>query len=97
VLYKQGVAGSIPAASRAFDFQISIELMGVARVSRKIGIISELPAIRPESMPSAEITSYKPTSQDQSARWNPDTFRLADHPPGRCPVRTVLSRRWFSV
>jgi len=27
-------------------------------------ITSELPVIRPESMPSAEITSYKPTYQD---------------------------------
>jgi hypothetical protein len=27
-------------------------------------IASGLPVIRPESMPSAEITSYKPTSQD---------------------------------
>ena len=27
-------------------------------------IISGLPVIRPESMPSAEMTSYKPTSQD---------------------------------
>ena len=27
-------------------------------------IVSEYAMIRPESMPSAEITSYKPTSQD---------------------------------
>src|ERR1700722_19509915 len=42
--------------------------------------------IYPEStMPSAEITSYKPTSQDSYAPWNPDTFRLAGYPGLRSP------------
>jgi hypothetical protein len=31
-------------------------------------ITSMLPVIRPESMPSGEITSYKPTYQDESAQ-----------------------------
>ena len=31
----------------------------------RLGATSELPVIRPESKASAEITSYKPTSQDR--------------------------------
>jgi hypothetical protein len=40
------------------------------------------PAIRLESMPSAEITSYKPTSRYLSACPDLDYFRLADNLSG---------------
>jgi hypothetical protein len=39
---------------------------------------SEEPAIHPESLPSAEITSYKPTSRYLSASPDLDYFRFAD-------------------
>jgi len=37
---------------------------GPCRRGSILAITSELPVIRPGSMPSAEITFYKPTSQD---------------------------------
>jgi len=40
-----------------------------------LAVVSELPVIRPESMPSAEITSYKPTNQDLATR-SDDKFRV---------------------
>jgi hypothetical protein len=36
------------------------------------GVVSEWPVIRPGSMPSAEITFYKPTYQDLSRFYNSD-------------------------
>jgi hypothetical protein len=43
--------------------------------------------IRPESMPSAEITSYKPTSRYRSAYPELDYFRIADNPEVIWPPR----------
>jgi len=63
-------------------------------------IISECPVIRPESMPSAEITSYKPTSRYQSPVARLDYFRIADDSPNNRPgpgivkVKVIL-RQWF--
>src|SRR5713101_4262987 len=43
---------------------------------------SEYPVIRPGSMPSAEVTSYKPTSRDLYERW----------PTGLLPNRRLYAR-----
>jgi hypothetical protein len=48
--------------------------------NRPSGITSGFPVIRPESMPSADITSYKPTSRYLSACPDLDCFQLADKP-----------------
>src|SRR6266576_7368773 len=43
------------------------------------GTTSDWLVIRPGSMPSAEITPYKPTGL--MPPWKPDSFRLADNSP----------------
>jgi hypothetical protein len=60
--------------------------------NRPSGITSGFPVIRPESMPSADITSYKPTSQDLSRRRSRIAVAagLRRRRPNRCKFAVLL-------
>jgi hypothetical protein len=53
----------------------STPTFGTKQIAFKVGQRFPVTAIHPESMSSAEITSYKPTRL--IPRWKPDSFRLS--------------------